>query len=280
MQFDLLRAFPYPVLRPRVNDYVEGDIQATVHLEPLVESGALKASVQFAVSVPEIVRLVEAGDAAYVVVFACRDTYFRRSISSSQAEFEHAFDAGALRGEVVIYPYVVALRRITNFMCAWINAEFGPGPFVFEEGAVLALDPPSAVFVDREAFKPISSLFVLVASESLTDQEWRVDASDDKVKIEVSPALKAKLDAARNNTRHRAILLNSIYFGAVCQCLSYLRHQGDEFQERRWAGVFRQRCTDMNLSLSQHDEAVLAQKLMKFPFALLEAYCFTEDADR
>jgi hypothetical protein len=33
MQFDLLRAFPYPVLRPKVDDYVDGDIQATVTFE-------------------------------------------------------------------------------------------------------------------------------------------------------------------------------------------------------------------------------------------------------
>ena len=280
MQFDLLRAFPYPVLRPRVNDYVEGDIQANVHIEPLASDDTLKASVQFVVSVPEIVRLIEAGNAAYVVVFACRDTYFSHSLISHQADFEHTFDAGALRGKVTIYPYVIAVRRIEGFTCAWINEEFGPGPFAFEQGAVLALEPPKAVYVDREAFKPISSSFVLVASESLADQEWRADLSDHKVKIEVSPALKAKIDAARNNIRNRAILLNSIYFGAVCQCLFYLRHQEDEFQEYRWANIFRQRCADMGLLIGQHDETVLAQKLMKHPFALLDNHFFAEETER
>ena len=100
------------------------------------------------------------------------------------------------------------------------------------------------------------------------------------MKIEVSPALKAKIDAALNNTRNRAILLNSIYFGAVCQCLSYLRHQKDEFQECRWANVFLQRCTDLGVSVGQHDETVLAQKLMNYPFALLDAYYFVEETER
>jgi len=32
MQFDSQRAFPYPVLRPDVNDYADGEFQAIVDL--------------------------------------------------------------------------------------------------------------------------------------------------------------------------------------------------------------------------------------------------------
>ena len=276
MQFDLLRAFPYPVLRPNVDDYVEGDIQTTVTFEQSPDSLDLRADIHMVVSVPEITALVTAGKAEYVVVFACRDTYFRKAVSNSVPEFEHSFPSGMLRAEVLIYPYVVATSEINGFVCPWINDEFGTGPFAFEQGSVLALDEPQSIYLDRETLKPISSAFLLVANENLTGHEWHVDPSADKVRIEVSPDLKERIDVARNEATNKAILLNSLYFGAVMQCLSYLKHQESEHETYRWAQIIRQKCHDMNLSLENHDEAVVAQHLMKYPFALVDTYCFGE----
>ena len=276
MQFDLLRAFPYPVLRPRVNDYVDGDIQATVNLEQSSSDLLVRAEIQFVISVPELLELVVQGKARFAVVFACRDTYFRQSVQSVDGEFSHIFEPGVFRGQVIIYPYLVAIQRIEDFSCPWINEEFGLGPFSFEEGAVLALDEPQSIYIEREAFKPISSSFVLVSNENMADQEWRIDPTEDKVRIEVSPALKARLDTARNSNKNRAILLNSIYFGAVVQCLAHLKHQRLEYEGRRWAEIIIQKCSDLGLSIENHDEVIVAQKLMKHPIALLDAYYFGE----
>lgn len=279
MQFDLLRAFPYPVLRPKVDDYIDGDVQATVNFERSPDNLDIRAEVLFAVSVPEITERIAAGQAEYAIVFACRDTYFRHSVTSTASNFEHTFPSGALRGEVLIYPYVVATQDIVDFTCPWINDEFGSGPFTFVEGSVLALDEPKTIFIDRETFKPISSVFVLAANDNLTEHEWRVDASSDKVRIEVSTTLKERIDAARNSTRNKAVLLNSVYFGAVMQCLSYLKQEGSEYDSFRWAKIFHQKCHDLGLNLEHHDEAVVAQQLMKYPFALVDTYCFAEAAE-
>ena len=53
MQFDSQRAFPYPVLRPDVNDYVDGEFQAIVELD--FPEGAQKflLTARFALSVDE-----------------------------------------------------------------------------------------------------------------------------------------------------------------------------------------------------------------------------------
>jgi hypothetical protein len=127
MQFDLLRAFPYPVLRPGVDDYRDSDIQATVHFSQSPDSTTLNAEVEFALSVSEIETLVNKGKAHYVVVFACRDTYFRKACLSKKPIFSEEFAAGAFRGEVLIYPYIIASKDIVGFACPWINPEFGPG---------------------------------------------------------------------------------------------------------------------------------------------------------
>lgn len=274
MQFDLLRAFPYPVLRPSVNDYVDGEIQATVEFKQSSDGVELTADISFALSVPELVKLIQNGEAAYSVVFACRDTYFRKAVLSQTQSFSHTFASGSIRGELLIYPYVVATADIENFTCGWINEEFGEGPFSFEKGSALALEEPQSIYVDRDAFKHISSAFVLVKDASVPENEWRVDAGQDKVKISVHPETKAKIDLARNNSGHKAILLNSVYLGAVIQCVAHLKSGTGDYEDFRWAHIFRARCEELSININTQSESWIAQQLMKHPFKLIETYVF------
>lgn len=276
MQFDTLRAFPYPVLRPGVDDYTDGDIQATVDFSQSLDGVETQVDVSFVVSVPEITQLIAAGTAEYAIVFACRDTYFRKAVRSQQANFTHNFQSGSLRGEVLIYPYVLASTKIANFSCAWINKEFGDGPFTFDKGAALAVDLPQSVYIDRDSFKPISSVFNLVKNDNLQYGEWRVEAGQDKVLIAVNPALKERLDLARNDNKNKAILLNSIYFGAVMQCIAYLKRNDGSYDDLRWANIFRVRCEELAIDLTKHDESYVAQQLMKSPFRVIDGYFFGE----
>lgn len=272
MQFDPLRAFPYPVLRPDVDDYVEGDIQVTVEFQPSIDGQDVSATASFIVSVPEIEARIAAGEAAYVLSFACRDTYFRHVETTASAEITVAFPPGALRGEVQISPYVAAIKPIQAFACDWINPEFGPGPFVYEVGAVLAIDRPQVVYIDRDVFRPLSSVFVLVRDDALAGHEWQIATGEDKVQIKVSGALKEKIDAARNNPAHRAVLMNSIYFSAVMQCIALIRRDADV--DGRWAKVIAQKCHNENLMIEDHDEYLIAERLMKSPFQLVDEYVF------
>ena len=223
MQFDSQRAFPYPVWRPDVDDYTDGEFQALVELTFPEGSSKFHLDAQFALSVDEIADQIASGNARFVLVLACRDTYSRHVLETRENTISADFPAGSLRGEVEIYPYVVTENEISDFSCPFINSEFGAGPFTFEKGAVLALDRPTAVYVDRDLFRPITSIFQLVVKESISGAEWQLNCSDDYVQIALSAQMKAKIDAARNSSRNRAILVNSIYFAAVMQCIQYLR---------------------------------------------------------
>lgn len=277
MQFDPLRAFPYPVLRPGSNDYIDSAMQTVAELIESEDQLEITAEADLAVGVDEIRALVDQGKARYASVISCRDTYFRKAMLSDQPHLSERFPAGALRGEVLIYPYVVAVEPIEGFTCRWINSEFGNGPFSFPSGAVLAVDEPQMIYVDRETFKPISSCFFLAPNENIASNEWLIDASEDRVRIMVSPSLKNRITNARNSKEKRAILLNSIYFGAVVQCLSILKT--NEVGDQRWVRIFRQRLADQHLELDPHPETWLAQQLMRHPFAVVDRYFFGETGE-
>jgi hypothetical protein len=275
MQFDTLRAFPYPVLWPDSDDYVDGDIQVTAEFEPTEDGQEVRASVEFHLSVDELKGEVAAGRARYIAVFACRDTYFRHVESSVNQKFTVTFPAGSLRGEVQVFSYISAVKLIKSYTCTWINDEFGEGPFSYPVGAVLALDRPQMVYIDRDVFKPLSSIFAIVKDDNIVGHEWHVRTGPDKVHILVSAEMKELIDKARNNKSHRAVLMNSIYFAAVMHCLGLLKHSGEDHpEETRWGRVISQKCHNEGISIGVHDDYLIAERLMKSPFRLVDAYVF------
>lgn len=275
MQFDTQRAFPYPVLRPDIDDYVDGEFQATVDLYG--QEGEIRAECLYQLSVDEIVGEVKKETAKFVTVFSCRDTYRREVCATGKTSDEFKFPAGVFRGEVLVSSYVVAESDIIGFKSDLINDEFGFGPFYFKSGSVLAIDEPKVVHIERDNFRPISSVFELVQKPGIPSSEWQINFDAQKVQIAVNPDTKIKIDAARNSKHNQIILLNSVYFAAIMQAIRVLR-EGDDYNDYRWASVFHQKLQNMELKIDSMEEYKLAQTLLHSPLSLLEQYIFTRDS--
>lgn len=276
MRFDHQKAFPYPVLRPDIDDYLQSDFQVTVDIEGTKDNKRLGAKVQVAISSEQIKQQIAKGNAAVTIVFSCRETYYRESVTTDKFELTKSFDSGALRGEVVVYPFVVALKSIKSYSAPDINAEFGKGPFAFQEGEVLAAEEPKVFYIDRELFKPISSILQIVKSDALSGFEWRVSLEQNKIQILLSAEAKQAVDQARNSRRNRAVLINSMYFAAIMEAVQKLKEEGGTYEHRRWAKVIAQQCHNAAIDLVAHDPYIIAQRLLSSPLALLNQYAFKE----
>jgi hypothetical protein len=270
MKFDRNKAFPYPVLRPFSDDYIDVEFQATAEFE--ITAMSVDVHIQYALSSQEIADQIEAGNASYVAVVSCRDTYFRNVLPSQDRTVDISFDPGILRGEVAVDSYVIATKEIKNFTSPDINPEFGATGFLFTPGDVLAQDETQISYIDRDLFRPVTSVFDLVQNEQLSGGEWKVNLDEDHVRIEISPSMKGVIDDARNDTSKRVILLNALYFPAVTQALQQLKTNKEDYEDKRWAAVMEQKLHHEKCSLDQHEAYVLAQRLMKQPLQVLENY--------
>lgn len=274
MKFDKYKAFPYPVLRPESDDYKDGEFQASVEFS--ITNNNIKVSIGYALSVDEIKEEIANGNAEYVCMISCRDTYFQQIVSSRDKNAEANFDIGAFRGEVKVNPYVVVKKDINSFAAADINSEFGPGPFAFVSGDVLAQDEAQVFYIDRDLFKPITSVFDLVKKDDLVDGLWTVGFEEDHIQIEVSSKMKEAIDEARNDKKKRVVLLNSIYFAAVMQAIQKLKDPKENFEGKKWAEVIQRQAHNKGLNLESHDSYLIAEHLMQQPIKLLDAYVFKE----
>lgn len=270
MKFDRNKTFPYPVLRPFSDDYVEVEFQTNVDFSS--NEGLVTADISYRVSSSELIEQIKIGNAKFVSIVSCRETYFRDVLTSNTKQIVKNFDVGNLRGEVKVDSYIIAVKKIPSFSSPDINPEFGRDSFAFTPGDVLAQDETAIFYIDRDLFKPVTSVFDLVKNPEYSEGEWRISLDDDHIQIVVSTAMKESIDNARNNTNMKVILLNSIYFSAAVHAIQRLKEFGSDYEEKKWGRVFYRQIHNNGLDLVSTDAYILAQKLMKYPLKVLNAY--------
>ena len=275
MKYDEYKAFPYPVLRPNSDDYLDCDFQTTVNFS--TEKQTILVDVSFAISSPEILAQVELGNAEFVAMVSCRDTYFQYMIRTNARKTQASFAMGDLKGAVVVNPYVIVKTQIQNYTSPDINPEFGAEAFTFKEGDVLAQDEPYLVYFDQESFKPITSLFDFVHRDNQPDGEWSIDFDSDHIQIVLSKKTKETIDNARaSNFKNKVILMNSIYFSAVMQAVLKIQHPDKAYEDKKWAKVFEKNAHNKNCNLESDDAYVVAQTLLQHPLKRMNEYVFKE----
>lgn len=273
MRFDKSKTFPYPVLRPYSDDYVEGEFQSTVSFS--IEEDVIKVSCAYLTSSVELQRLIDENNAQFFSIVSCRETYFRQTLKTKNAELEASLSVDDLRGEVAIDSYIVATKEIKNFVSPDINPEFEQKRFNFKPGEILAQEETQAVYIERDLFRPISSVFDLVKGDGLTGGEWRVSLEQDHVQILVSPSMKESIDFSRSSSAVKSVLINSIYHAAVTHAIQQLKDGSSDFEDLKWARVMTRQLHNQNIDLAKTDAYLIAQKLMKHPLSVLNTYIFT-----
>lgn len=272
MKFDRSKTFPYPVLRPYSDDYVDGEFQATT--EFAIDETLISVKCSYQTSSIELLRLVELGHAKFASIISCRETYFRRTFLSDNESLITELPFDAVRGEVLTESYIVATRDIKGYSSPDINPEFGQKRFDFAAGQILAQDDTTVVYIDRELFQPVSVVLELVSNESLPAGDWRVDLDQNHIQIQVHPSMKESIDNSRSSAQCKSVLMNSIYFGAVVHAIQALKDEDTE-SDLRWVQVFERQIHNSGLSIVADDSYVIAQRLMKSPLNLLNTYFFT-----
>ena len=271
MKFDRSKTYPYPVLRPFSDDYSDAEFQALA--EFTIQASGVEVSCSYITSSAELAEQVLIGNAKYVTVISCRETYYRHVIQTEQLSVKVQLDPDVLRGEVDVHSFIVAIKDINGFKSEDISKEFGKDSFFFSPGDVLAQEENHCIYVDRELFKPLSSVFNLVKNESLSNAEWRIGLDQDNVNIEVSALMKESIDNSRSSSMVKSVLINSIYMSSVIHAIQMLK-ESDDYDQFKWARVMSHQIHNSNLDIVGTDSYVLAQKLMKQPLGLLNTYVF------
>lgn len=275
MKYDELKMFPYPVLRPESEDYLDSAFQATVQYELTKKSSTVSIQARFSCSEDAILELIEGGAAAYSLLVDSRETFFREVITSTEETVSCQFSGGKLKGKVSVSPFILAIKDIKDFKSKGFNADYAERMFNLVNGDVLALDRPREFYVGQEVFAHIGTVFELVESDEPEEGEIRLNLECDKIQILVKPSLKTKIDQARGQIKNRPILMSGVYMPALMQVLSYMAQGGEEFEDKKWYRAIKAKCDQKEIQLDVDINTLTAsQILLDFPVNVLGKHVF------
>ena len=275
MKFDPAKAWPYPILRPRKygDDYPDAEFEVEIEVKRAKGSTAIDVRVDFQLSDPDLCRLVSQGEAQFVLLIKAPKTHFRQLLGSKEMRIEESFPAGELSGRVEFAPFLVCLRRITQFKASGWHFDFAGLTFDIPAGAVLAEDESKDYWVDTSDEAPLGSIFGHKRDPGLADGCWKYEISEDRIWIVMSNGDADRYEAAREQANNRPdgqYLMNGLYLPALIAVLNHVDQNIDEYRDHRWYTSLDQRleevgCRPLGDNRSA-DRLVDAQKLLDLPF--------------
>lgn len=279
MKISETSSYPHPVLAPWSQDIADGSIDTEITFREKGEGSQVSIYFSAKLDQPNIVQLIQGGDATFGCLIKCQETGLRRLQQLGFPTGLFHFSPGALLGRVQLRPMVWAVNRIESYNPKGVHAEFGNGCNI-ERGQILALDDEQTIDVTRPPLASIESIFEIIASDQVLDGRFDIDTESDKITIRMSQKTYVLVQSLREEneiTRH--VIMNSLYIPVIMQVLDQLADGYEQFEQYRWLHSFRGRCELEGIDVEKPDLLNHAQRLLTMPFyALNQLIELKEDA--
>lgn len=274
MRFDPAKSYPHPVLRPGSTDYPQAEFQVEITSDRYRGGTKLRVSAAFELSDPDLLALVSAGKALYVLRVLASKTHFRTALTSEEPKMEEIFREGLLHGSVVFSPFLVSREPLRNFAAAGWHTDYSSLRFDIDAGSVLAEDEPKEYWIDTAEDSPIGSIFKVepVDGRALDGGIWRCRMNEQKVILEMAKTDYERFISAREQVKDTAdvqYLMNAIYLPALVWVLQEADRGEEEFGELRWYRSLKARLDDTagcGKLGAKADRLRDAQRLLQAPF--------------
>lgn len=257
--------FPHPVLAAFLDDYSDGEINC-LFTQNLTKEDELRITADIQVTQPNLVRLLDSGDAAVGFFIVCRRTFFNALRPAALGSTEHHFAATSFFGSVEVRPVVWATSERVPLAADAVHPEFGADP-IAGVGAVLAVGSEFQFSVDPRRFRPFESIFSLQRVESVRPGCIEVETESDMISIGATSATYESIVAMRGIPAGRDILLGAVYLPAVMDVVASIQANSSSFSSCAWYSVFRSKCDELGIDPSDPSRTPLeiAQRLLKEP---------------
>lgn len=278
MKISETTSYPHPVLAPWSGDIARATFHSELTLREDGSAQQVDIHCETTLDHPELVALIEQGDAAFGCFITCVSTGFRRMQRFGFPSGSHQFAPGALLGRVQLRPMVWALRPVPAYTPKGAHPEFG-GATDIEAGQILALDDELRVDVLRPPIPSIESIFEIFSSQEIAEGEFEIDLSGDRIHIMMGEETFSLVQGLRQTDETtRAVIMNALFVPVVMEVLHQIAAGPDQYSQCRWFEPFRKRSELLDVDLKSPELLTDAQILLGRPFTGLGRLVKEEDS--
>ena len=267
------RAFPWPVLGPEMDDYLEGSLEISVTGTPGNSDYRLFCNLELDSN--EIKTALGDGRALIGVVVECKQNLFRKRYPAniSDSGFEILIPADTLTGEVQILAIVTAAADLDDFAPANLNEDYTGIRLSVPKNAILAFSETvrfeATPFTDR--LKNVSSIMRVRPVDKQGDF-MDIQKGSDRIIIEVSRKnyrLYRHIVGTRAATHLiSGLLVQPVLLDVLHEINQHSFAERKDFGDRKWFRILRNQLAKHNIDLENHQINPMSccRKLLESPF--------------
>lgn len=265
------KLYPYPVLTSFNNDYLDSFFDISIEEEKSDKEMTLKFTPTL--DNDELKKLIDSGDALFVVHIECSYTSFRKIIGVPASGASVSISANQVAEVINICPFVVAAGDIFGYSSKKFNAEYEGATFDLEKGSIMAIGYEKVYRIEKEDDEVANIPSIFSVTEILNPQQKDIiiDYARDKIGIKLPSNVYRKFVTQNsNNPNAQPVLHAMLIIPSLIKCLEEVKHSGVDYylyEERSWFRAIRKAAKKLEIDINEStisniDSFELAQKLM------------------
>lgn len=257
------RAYPYPVVGngDDVNDAFQAAIEVSKDgMNYFVHISLVCAS-------PTINRLIQKGEAAYVLHVECGNTLYRQTFEFTKSETEHMIPGECLNASVELNVFARSKKEINRYKVTNSHPDYADLTFSVSSGDVLAVAEGQCfdADIDYDSLKYIDSIMEIRGRVTESqDGPMTVELTRDKIRIELCKSDYENFRLMRSQPQLANTLVSSIVLPALVEALRDMQTNLSS-SELRWCRCLKRRLEVLGIHVNDDDALTPAQELLELP---------------
>ncbi len=235
------RNYPHPVLG--INEDIEGSFSGHLTVKSNIKTTVLNPILTLKNETLE--KLIESGNASYMMHIYCRGTMFRRSyIVKDPLSDSFEIPTGDLSGETEVDFFLCANDFLRVYKNTGANKIFDDSSFVIDKGYILAYGGKGKFFANKspEKLKAVSS-FMRIKCSGSDSGPFKLHLDEDKyITIEVSKKDHDQYLSLILNQKNWSILHLGIVFPALIELANMIQNESPgiaDMMDSQWFIIFQ-----------------------------------------
>lgn len=257
------RSYPHPVVG-NADDVPGAAFQAA--FEYASDTQFYYINVAVACSSKTLNRLIQRGEACYVVHIECSNTIFRRAFEFTTDGHRLQVPASHLNDTVEVNAFVRAKKDIPSYRIDGAHDDYGDTAFRIRSGDVLAIGEGQLFEAEttHDALKRVGSIMVIERSSHEGDRQMMVELNGEKIRILLCAGdfeAYGKLKLIPQLTSH---LTTTIVLPVLIEALHIMESEAEGYSHLKWRRNLQRRIEMLELS-EDLDVLTKAQRVLDMP---------------
>lgn len=276
MKISSSRLYPYPILSPMYDDYVNSTFKIEVKAYKKVKKLLLRIHCEL--QNDELLELIKEKKAKVVCHFECPKTKFRYLTDLKLADNSFEIKSSDINNQLQIIAFIIAKDSIEHFNSKDFNKDYGNAKFSFEPCAILAISNQLVIPIEKDIYELSnvpSIISVVPYNEEKNNKRMIVDMdSDDKIRILLfQDEYKKYAELGNGISNFTPILYSILIIPALIYVFETLKSDESVFQlyeSKRWFKVLKKKLESMDKKFDYEnirtlDSLELAQEIIETP---------------